>query len=496
MDRERSGARQRLLIHRAISRRWLVSTWRRLVRDVRSAPDGLAVFGFALGLRLILSLLLSDTFDKDEFVYLALGRDVAHGAVPYRDFAFFHPPGILFLTALLNPLTEIWWPLARLFDVLVDSVTALLVWRIGTYLYDRRTALAAGVLYAVNPIVLVSAVRVDQEAIMTLLCVSGLTLLLGKQSSRWAIVAGACLGTAFWIKYPMLIFLPVYLLAARRRAIACLLGFVGVGGMLFLPYLDNIRRLYDETVVWQLVQRYHTPIVSRLETSVICWLALNPFAVAAVARRNIKPLWLVSGFASGGIFIFTASAYPHYFVTVAPFGALLGAPVASRFVRLGRRAVVLGSMAIAVILAGCLNLVTAQTFIPASHFSAIHPIVQLIDRTSPPGTPILGNRFEFAYLAGRPWVAHYFWDTRTTVTAQGLDRALRPQSTVVLYPSTSPFSFPAGLKSYLDSRYAESQRAGAILWLPRAGLAKRDTEDDSRLARDKPMTRVGLTKAL
>src|SRR5207302_1506072 len=118
--------------------------------------DPLAVFGLALGLRLVFSLLMANTYARDEFVYLALGRDVAHGAIPYRDFSFFHPPGILVVLALLDPLVGLWWPLARIADILIDSVTASLVWYLAAHRYSRPAGFAAGALYAVNPIALLA----------------------------------------------------------------------------------------------------------------------------------------------------------------------------------------------------------------------------------------------------------------------------------------------------------------------------------------------------
>ena len=74
---------------------------------------GLGVFLAALSLRLLFGRLVGDTYDYDEFVLLLLARDFAHGAVPYRDFMFFHPPGVLVILSVLHPLVSLWWPIAR-----------------------------------------------------------------------------------------------------------------------------------------------------------------------------------------------------------------------------------------------------------------------------------------------------------------------------------------------------------------------------------------------
>jgi len=46
---------------------------------LRRRDQALAIVALALSLRLAASLLMANTYDADEFVYLALGRDVAHG---------------------------------------------------------------------------------------------------------------------------------------------------------------------------------------------------------------------------------------------------------------------------------------------------------------------------------------------------------------------------------------------------------------------------------
>jgi len=427
--------------------------------------DMLPIFGLALGLRLVFSLLMSNTFDEDEFVYLALGRDVAHGAVAYRDFAFFHPPGILVLLGLLNPLTAIWWPLARLVDVVIDSFTAVLVACIAAQLYSRGPARAAGILYAVSPVVLVSAVRVDQAVIITALEVAGLALLLLYRSQKTAVMAGMCLGIACWIKYPMLMFLPVYLLAGRRRAPMCLLGWLAAIAVLFFPYLGDIHRLYSDTIVWQLFQRQHTPLGLRVATTAVFWLIVNPFAVGALIGVR-KPLWLILGFVAGGAFLFASSTYSHYFVPIVPYAALLGAPLAARLIRVPAHVIVTGCLALTIAWATGIGALAARPYSVTSRFSDIRPVIRLIDRTTSPGTAVLSNRFEYAFLAGRPWVAHYFWDDYDMVSVHYLERGLSRKAVAVLYPSSAVSFYPRGLVPYLDSRYLRIQLRGTSLWLP------------------------------
>ncbi|GAC1469356.1 MAG: hypothetical protein PVSMB7_18530 [Chloroflexota bacterium] len=94
--------------------------------------------------RLAFAAMTRDTYDYDEFVILLLARDFAHGAVPYDTFKFFHPPGVLVLFRLLEPITSAWWPTSRAATMAIDCGTAVLVWRLGRRVDDERRAHFAG----------------------------------------------------------------------------------------------------------------------------------------------------------------------------------------------------------------------------------------------------------------------------------------------------------------------------------------------------------------
>ncbi|HLJ69143.1 MAG TPA: hypothetical protein VKX16_17450, partial [Chloroflexota bacterium] len=174
--------------------------------------DALVVGAVALVLRLVFMAFSANTYDYDEFVLLQLAREVAGGALPYHDFMFFHPPGALLLLRALEPLTSWWWPAGRVLLALADSVTAVFVWMAGATIWDRRAALASGLLYSAMPLTLVSATRVGQDPLITIVGFGGLLLLLRQPSVLAGATAGVLLGLAVWTKYPALYFLPIYLL--------------------------------------------------------------------------------------------------------------------------------------------------------------------------------------------------------------------------------------------------------------------------------------------
>jgi 4-amino-4-deoxy-L-arabinose transferase-like glycosyltransferase len=425
--------------------------------------DLLLVLASALALRLIFGALISDTYDYDEFVLLLLSRDVAHGAVPYHAFMFFHPPGALVILRMLEPLTQVWWPAARLFTITLDTVTAGLVWHIGTRLYDRRTALTAGLLYAVSPLALVSAARVGQDPMLTVLGTVGLALLLSTRSQRAALVAGACLGLAIWIKYPAVVFLPVYLLAAPRRALSCLLGAAVALALAFAPFLGQLHALYDQTVAFQRT-RWLMDLDERLQTAGLYWLLVNLLALPGLARGG-RPLWLRAGFVLGGVFLLASQVYYHYFVPVVPFAALLAAPLVDRAVHAAPRLV----LTLGLLLIGLWAFVIddggpSPLFVTAAHLSDIQPTIDLLDRTTRPGDPVLADRYEYAYLANRPALAHYFWNVGVLVHAPYLERRVPRAGAVVLSYGASS-GFPAGFVRYLNAQYTSVQTPANTVWL-------------------------------
>jgi 4-amino-4-deoxy-L-arabinose transferase-like glycosyltransferase len=438
--------------------------------------DAAIVFAAALALRLLFAFLTADTYDPDEFVVLALSRDLAHGAVPYQSFMFFHPPGALVLFRLLQPLTALWWPAARGFVLLVDCASALLVWRIGCRLFERRTALLAGLIYAASPIPLLASVRIGQDSIITALGLLGLLLLLSRRSAWGAAGAGVCLGLAFWFKYPALLFLPVYALAAPRR-IPIILGTAALAVLaLFAPFAAHLSQLYHQSVGWQAFGRGREDFFHRVAAVGAFLIALNPLAVPGLLRsagsgfRHLKtagpwnvPIWVPVGLALGASFVLFAQVYYHYFVPVVPFAALLGAPVLARLLRQLPQLVIAGATALVGLWAGALNLSITRDGLGELSLGSIQPAVQLVQRSTGPHQPVLTDQFEYAYLAHRPSASEYFWDMQTTTSARALERELRGGDAVVATYESS--SYPPGFVPYLENRrYPEIHTAAATIW--------------------------------
>jgi hypothetical protein len=429
----------------------------------------------ALALRVVVALLTSNTYDYDEFVVLLLARDMAHGAIPYRDFMFFHPPGILVIFRALEPLTAAWWPLGRSISVVLDAATTGLVFTIGQAIYGRRAAYAAGILYAFSPVALISSARIGQDPIITFLGVASVTILLASaRSRRAAALAGALVGSAVWVKYPAAYFLPVALVAAGRRWPWVLGGSAAAAALLLLPFTGESHALYQQTIDFQRT-RWSMAAPQRLETVALYWLAVSPFAVIAAVRLR-GPLWLWLAFVLGGAFALSSQVYYHYYVPVAAFAALLGAPLAANLFPLSRRAVVAVATSVAVVWALIIDVGgPAPLYVTAAHLSSVTPTVNLLQRDTRRSSAVLGDRDEYAYLAGRPSVAHYFWNVGVLVNARYLERRLSRAGAVVLSQGASS-GYPAGFEQYLDARYPRVSTDATSVWILRRSRLSADGE--------------------
>lgn len=431
------------------------------------------VFLWAVGLRAVFALLTADTYDSDEFVILALGRSMAHGAAPYRDVVFFHPPGMLVFSSALQRLVT-WWPTGRILTMLLDSMTAVLVWRVGRELFGEVEALVAGLLYAASPITLISAVRIGPDPLITAFGFLGLLLLLTVRVRAGAVLAGLCLALAVWTKYPAILFLPIYLLAAPQRARTLLLAWLAGCFCLFAPYAGEAHDLYSQTVLWQLAHRANADLLHRLSSVGAYWLLLNPLAVLALRRRN-RPAWLQLGFCLGAVFLLTSQAYYHYFVMVVPFAALLAAPLVASYARRSLRLLAASALSLTCLWGLDMSWGTPalQLFVSASRFSAVRQTVAVLDRLTPPNATVLTDEFEYALLSHRRLAVAYFWNMATVVRAATLEHRV-PLLGAVVMTKGGP-TYPPGFTEYLErSHYRRIQTAGTVVWLvssrmPRSG---------------------------
>src|SRR3984885_6097694 len=255
------------------------------------SPGGLAILiatVLALALRLFLvsrpGFLTSGTVEYDDGVYLGAALRLLHGALPYKDYAFVQPPGIIVVAlpgALLGSLPSQATGLAaaRVLSVLASTACVPLAGRLVRHRGVLACAVAAGLL-AVYPADVLSGRTLLLEPWMNLACLLAANAAFREgrlASPRWLAWAGVSFGCGvaikLWAAVPAAVLLAACLIARpqaqasrARRAGALVGGALGGFAVLAGPFaLADPAGIVRETLLDQ-VSRVgtYTPISLRL----------------------------------------------------------------------------------------------------------------------------------------------------------------------------------------------------------------------------------------
>ena len=255
------------------------------------SPAGLAILTatvLALALRLFLvtrpGFLTSGTVEYDDGVYLGAALRLLHGALPYKDYAFLQPPGIIVVAlpgAALGSLTSQATGLAaaRILSVLASTACVPLAGRLVRHRGVIACAVTAGLL-AVYPADVLSGRTLLLEPWLNLACLLAANAAFREgrlASPRWLAWAGVAFGCGmaikFWAVVPAAVLLAACLIAKppaqtsrARRAGALFGGAVGGFAVLAGPFaLADLSGFIHETLLDQVSREgSYTPISLRL----------------------------------------------------------------------------------------------------------------------------------------------------------------------------------------------------------------------------------------
>ena len=311
-------------------------------------PTGLVILAatvLALALRLFLvtrpGFLTSGTVEYDDGVYLGAAMRLLHGAMPYKDYAFVQPPGIIVIAlpaGLIGSLTSqaTGLAVARVLSVLASTACVPLAGRLVRHRGVITCAVTAGLL-AVYPADVLAARTLLLEPWMNLACLLAATAAFRQgrlASPKWLAWAGVAFGCGvavkFWAAFPAAVLLAVCLIARPpagtsrgRRAGALLGGAAGGFAVLAGPFaLADASGFVHQTLLYQ-VSRVgsYSPVSLRLAhlTGLIDMLTRNGklaapgttahslFAMGAEAStRTVAVGWPAYAAAAAGIAVIAA----------------------------------------------------------------------------------------------------------------------------------------------------------------------------------------------
>jgi hypothetical protein len=234
----------------------------------------------------------------DDGVYLGAATLFGHGIMPYRDFVFLHPPGVVLLLtpfALIGRCvgTAVANEAARLFVVSVAMADVVLLARV---VRMRPTlAMAAGlVVFTLHPDVLTANQTIYLEPLLIAACLVGTALVFdgeGFATQRWRWwVGGAAFGLACGIKLwglcPLLALAVVAVVSGYRKPAARLvLAGAGTFTVLCAPFLVMAPTAFGHDVF--VVQALRTDPGSSSITSRIGNLLYLPPSLTSRPHPNV-----------------------------------------------------------------------------------------------------------------------------------------------------------------------------------------------------------------
>jgi 4-amino-4-deoxy-L-arabinose transferase-like glycosyltransferase len=146
--------------------------------------------------------------NHDEHQFVASGEVLAgHGLIPYRDYAYFHLPNLIFVYALLYRFTEYKLLAARLFSVLCITGVAGMLYIFSLDVFKKLSSTTghwvgagAALLFVANPLVAYIGSFAWNHNLSMLLAISAFMLYWQgarrKRMGRWIFASGICLGLA------------------------------------------------------------------------------------------------------------------------------------------------------------------------------------------------------------------------------------------------------------------------------------------------------------
>lgn len=333
-----------------------------LTERVRNGASGMrwwllygAVAVVAFGARLLLVLRgggLLGVGGYDDGVYYAASDALVHGRLPYRDFLFIQPPGVVVAGAPFAWLGSVTsdatgFAAAHLGFMLVGSISAVLV-AVILRRFGFIAAAAGGLAYAVSYVAVYAERSILLEPFGTLGILAALVVLSRPRlrvQTGWLVAAGIVLGLTTGFKIWYIVPAAIIIAWSGRGWWRMLVGAVIGGCLIYLPFvlvdpatalrevvLDQVGRSGPApslgSRVHMIVGDYSAPAAlshfgfDRVTvTAISALVALAVVVIAATVRR--ARLYVVLLVVNGVVLLTAPSFFLHYTALTSPMLALV-----------------------------------------------------------------------------------------------------------------------------------------------------------------------------
>lgn len=443
----------------------------------------------------------------DDAVHYAGAMAIVLGKVPYRDFLFLHPPGIL---VFLLPFAE----LGRSITEATGMAAARGAWILmgafnsaGVAVLLRSQGLAISMLAGISYAIYAPAVETESsvllESLSNTLLVAALLLIFNKPTKPRLLLAGALIGFIPVVKiWGIVILLAVlawaWLVQDRRSAFLLAGGAVTAATALVLPFfLMAPQSMWQMTITAQLGRpRESLTFAQRLSATLglpepappdvfVYWLSavVGLILITTLIRTREIQLASLSGLllaATAPLLLVTPSFYPHYSALIAvPFVLTIGLALHSRlhapfWQEILKTALTLG---IAGWIAAQLCTISTSSQGRDISFERLRPVVQLTDgciSTDHPMVLIILDVFGRNIERGCPVVIDLTGYSYVTGQSGSTGRANDPefQRHIMRYLATSEIAI-IGRNSY--SHYLSQESAETVATWTKLGTFGRFT---------------------
>ena len=297
---------------------------------------------------------LGSGFWYDEAVYFVGAQQLWSGNVPYRDFVFVHPPGILVTLGPFSALAHVIGDsaammLAKITFMLIGAACAGLVAYL-LYDYGSVPAVAGGLFYAVFSSAIWAETSVLMQPLLNLGVLCAL-MLVRRGRLGWAgVLLGLALTVKLWALIPLVVIAGWSVIRnGRRPALRLIAGASVAVTAVTAPFLIAApRQMIDNIITFQLGRpRTSTGVAERIfyfsgsvlaydRVPPVAWLALGGTAVAIAAlplvialrpdratTRTEPALWSALFLSQFATILLAPSFFDNYTAFAVPALALL-----------------------------------------------------------------------------------------------------------------------------------------------------------------------------
>jgi len=345
--------------------------------------------------------------DYDEGVYFSASALLLRGVLPYRDFVFVHPPGLLYVVAITSWFHDPARAFAamRIAAALIGAVSTFLVGRITLRAAGLPGAIAAAALYATFPEAVTAERGPFLEMALNLACLAGAAAWL----RRKPFPAGLALGAACAVKVFGGIWIVAALVSGSRRDLPRLLGGAIVAGVVLVAplFLVAPHAFIEQTLLFHII-RPPDGIVARaarvpeiLAGGHVVATILAAIGLPSALRLQAARFFAVATILTAASFLASASYWSQYNAHLAASECVLaGIGAAALLRRLDQRAAVAVALLVAV--------PSLRQSVLASRGRApeLPAVAATIRENVPPGAPLFTFEPQWSLAAGRlPMIA-------------------------------------------------------------------------------------------